>query len=34
MTFAHSQSPEADHAAIEAQLAQACHAETMGFDRV
>src|SRR6266536_6062416 len=34
MTLAHSPSPEADHAAIEEQLAQACHAEAVGFDGV
>jgi alkanesulfonate monooxygenase SsuD/methylene tetrahydromethanopterin reductase-like flavin-dependent oxidoreductase (luciferase family) len=34
LTLAHSPSPEADHAAIEDQLAQACYAETVGFDGV
>ncbi len=34
LTLAHSPAPEADFAAIEEQLAQACHAEAMGFDGV
>jgi len=34
LTLAHSPSPDADHAAIEEQLAQACHAEAVGFDGV
>ena len=34
LTLAHSPAPEQDHAAIEEQLAQACHAEAMGFDGV
>ena len=34
LTLAHSPSPEADHAAIEEQLAQACYAEAVGFDGV
>jgi alkanesulfonate monooxygenase SsuD/methylene tetrahydromethanopterin reductase-like flavin-dependent oxidoreductase (luciferase family) len=34
LTLAHSPSPDDDHAAIEAQLAQACYAETVGFDGV
>jgi alkanesulfonate monooxygenase SsuD/methylene tetrahydromethanopterin reductase-like flavin-dependent oxidoreductase (luciferase family) len=34
LTLAHSPSPEQDHAAIEEQLAQACHAEAVGFDGV
>src|SRR5215475_14922875 len=32
MTLAHSPGPEADHRAIEEQLAQACGAEAAGFD--
>ena len=34
LTLAHSPSPEADQAGIHEQLAQACHAEAMGFDGV
>jgi len=34
LTLAHSPSPEADHAAIEQQLEQACYAEALGFDGV
>jgi alkanesulfonate monooxygenase SsuD/methylene tetrahydromethanopterin reductase-like flavin-dependent oxidoreductase (luciferase family) len=34
LTLAHSPSPEQDHDAIEQQLAQACHAEAVGFDGV
>lgn len=34
LTLAHSPSPEADAAAVEAQLVQACHAEAVGFDGV
>lgn len=34
LTLAHSPSPDVDHAAIEEQLAQACAAETLGFDGV
>jgi alkanesulfonate monooxygenase SsuD/methylene tetrahydromethanopterin reductase-like flavin-dependent oxidoreductase (luciferase family) len=34
LTLAHSPSPEEDHQAIEDLLAQACHAETVGFDGV
>ena len=34
LTLAHSPSPEADYIAIDEQLAQACHAEAMGFDGV
>jgi alkanesulfonate monooxygenase SsuD/methylene tetrahydromethanopterin reductase-like flavin-dependent oxidoreductase (luciferase family) len=34
LTLAHSPSPEADHAAIEEQLEQACFAEATGFDGV
>ena len=32
LTLAHSPSPEADQAAIDEQLIQACYAETVGFD--
>jgi alkanesulfonate monooxygenase SsuD/methylene tetrahydromethanopterin reductase-like flavin-dependent oxidoreductase (luciferase family) len=34
LTLAHSPSAAADHAAIEEQLVQACHAEALGFDGV
>ena len=34
LTLAHSPSPEADLASINDQMAQACHAEAMGFDGV
>ena len=34
LTLAHSPSPEADQAAIDEQLIQACYAETVGFDGV
>jgi alkanesulfonate monooxygenase SsuD/methylene tetrahydromethanopterin reductase-like flavin-dependent oxidoreductase (luciferase family) len=34
LTLGHSPSPEEDGAAIEAQLAQACFAETAGFDGI
>jgi alkanesulfonate monooxygenase SsuD/methylene tetrahydromethanopterin reductase-like flavin-dependent oxidoreductase (luciferase family) len=34
LTLAHSPSPEDDRVAIHEQLAQACHAEAMGFDGV
>src|SRR5215831_10329868 len=34
LTLAHSPSPEADAAAIEEQLGQACAAEAVGFDGV
>jgi alkanesulfonate monooxygenase SsuD/methylene tetrahydromethanopterin reductase-like flavin-dependent oxidoreductase (luciferase family) len=34
LTLAHSPSPDADHQAIEDLLAQACYAETVGFDGV
>jgi alkanesulfonate monooxygenase SsuD/methylene tetrahydromethanopterin reductase-like flavin-dependent oxidoreductase (luciferase family) len=34
LTLSHSPSPDADHAAIEEQLVQACHAEAVGFDSV
>jgi len=34
LTLAHSPSAEADHAAIEQQLEQACYAEALGFDGV
>jgi alkanesulfonate monooxygenase SsuD/methylene tetrahydromethanopterin reductase-like flavin-dependent oxidoreductase (luciferase family) len=31
LTLAHSPSPEEDYASIEQQLAQACHADALGF---
>ena len=34
LTLSHSPSADGDHAAIEEQLAQACHAEDVGFDSV
>jgi alkanesulfonate monooxygenase SsuD/methylene tetrahydromethanopterin reductase-like flavin-dependent oxidoreductase (luciferase family) len=34
LTLSHSPSAEGDHAAIEEQLTQACHAEACGFDSV
>ena len=34
LTLSHSPSADGDHAAIEEQLAQACHAEAVGFDSV
>ncbi|MCI0546073.1 MAG: LLM class flavin-dependent oxidoreductase [Candidatus Rokubacteria bacterium] len=34
LTLAHSPSPDEDHGAIEDLLAQACHAEAVGFDAV
>jgi alkanesulfonate monooxygenase SsuD/methylene tetrahydromethanopterin reductase-like flavin-dependent oxidoreductase (luciferase family) len=34
LTLAHSPSPEADYAAIQEQVTQACFAEAMGFDGV
>jgi alkanesulfonate monooxygenase SsuD/methylene tetrahydromethanopterin reductase-like flavin-dependent oxidoreductase (luciferase family) len=34
LTLAHSPSPDADHAAIDQQLEQACYADALGFDGV